>query len=623
MSLDTTISGWLEELEHSEAAIKPYLESLREDTLAFTGKSYRAGHGRNAPENHALEWFSLMRGQLLMGNPAVRWTSMLDGDAQARAHALTMATNMVSKRLMFRNVNEQLLMDFGFKWAVALVKNSPAPGFEDIRGTPKWPAVYRISPRQFRYDTAATRADARAWSAHLVIGSRKKLMELAKDEDSGWNRDALETLERQNVTKFRDKENKIPERDEIAYWEIWCPGEELDKSPGAKKGYNGTIYTVADNQGYQIGWIRDPYPAFVPPWGPYVVGGDYVVPDESAHMGPLTASSQQANYLNRIKRATARAVENYKNLVIVRNGGNLPDLIKTGDDQFVYSIDDKDPASAVVQLQVGGATQQHFAAQEDAQGTLDKVSGITDIMRGQVDPRNKATQDALAAQSSAGRTSGTVSKFYDLVTRYLYTVGYFIDIDDEIEIELGPQAVGKFVDAKGQPTTKLKGGHHKNQDPEEFFQLDLDLKVGSMERTLENDAQMQMMLIDQTIGQIATLGLQTAAFVDWDTILEAKAELSGIQILKRIVDVQGMKQMAAAMMQMQAQQGSSAGGGVQPAGSGKPQLQYAGNAKSAAPGAGLVERMAAKGASGPQTANKAGKALTAKGPSLDSGSKAK
>lgn len=545
--MDLSLPGILDELRYSEAALRPYLESLDSDLQSFTGRAYRAGRGKSAPENHALEWFSLMRGQLLMGNPKCRFTSDVPGDPQARALALTHACNTLSRRLQLRKLNEQLLVDFGFKWAVALIAAEPQPGYSGANDAPLWPAAYRISPRRFRYDVAASRVEAREWSAHLLIENRKKLK-----SDKKWNAEVLDKIEEMDVKKFRDPDNKTPKRDEVAIWEVWVRDHELEKSPGEKEGYYGTLFWVIDNQPHGTGWVREPEPYFGPPWGPYVVGGDYVVPDDSTPMGPLTASSQQADYLNRIKRATQRGVEKYKNLVFVQNGNNIPDIVKNGADQFVFSIDAKDMNNVVTQVQIAGITDQHIVAGQDAQATLDKVSGITDLMRGQVDHRNKATADALAAQASGNRTSGTVANFRDMTTRLFWSFAWMFDRDDEISIDLGPEAAGLFVDAQGNPTTTLTGGLNPNQSPEEFFKLSLELSVGSMERDLESDTAFKLQIVDTTIQQLAALGPQTALYLDWQSILEAKAELTGVQELKKIVDVDVMRAIGAQMLQQQA-----------------------------------------------------------------------
>lgn len=630
MAIDTSLTGWLEELQYSGKSMLPYLASWREDKMAYIGQGYRENEGRDMPENSALEWFALMRGQLLIGNPQVRFTTPLEGDAAARAKALTMAVNAVSKRLNLRDVNEQLLGDFGFKWATCLVKNAPPPGFSDLRSTVKWPGVYRISPLKYRYDMAADRIGSRAWQAHLVIGSRKALLEKAKNKQGGWNQDALERLENQDVSKFRDKDISIPERDELAYWEIWCVEDEVEyvqredgtkiSNPGSEQGYNGTIFTVADDQPDGIGWIRDPYPAFVPPWGPYVTGGDYLVPDESAPMGPITASNRQSAFLNACKRSTQAAIAAYKRLIIVTDP-KLAEAIQNGKMDHVFSLEADDIRSKIFQAEVGGATQQHFAAEESAAQSLQKVQGITDIMKGIVDPRNKATQDALAAQAAGNRTSGTVAKFYQLVSGYLLNIAYFIDIDDEVEIELGPEAQGMFLDAQGNPTTRLRGGRHKNQDPEEFPNLQLELKVGSMERSLEMDNQMQLAILEQTLQEMATFGPQSALYSDLDAYLEAKAEITGMPILKRMFNVPMMRQIA--MMQLQAgmQQGGAGGGGggFQPS-QPKTVMSYAGNPT---PGDKLAPGLAAR-AGGPASSTAgASRALTSRKQPLDAASGAK
>lgn len=553
MAIDTTVSGWLDELRHAGKTINEYTSTLQDDKHAFVGPAYREGWGKKNPENHALEWFSLMRAQCLLGNPRVRFTSdSPDNATQMRALALTHACNAWSQRTQMRNLNEELLMDYGFKWAVCLVTSEPQPGYYDTDNVPYWPAAYRIPTGWFRYDTTARRAQRRRWSAHLNISDRETLLELAKDEKSGWKADQIELIAKQNVRKFRENDNSSPDRDEIAYWEIHAPDIELDNSPGKDKGYFGTIFTVVDDQSDAMGYVRDPFPYFGPPQGPYVAGGDYVIPDESAPMGPLTATKFQAEYVNRIARAGIRGVEKYKRLVLVRNGGNLPDLIKDGQDQFVFSIDDKDVRSAVNQVEIGGITEQYIAAKQDAQGTLDRNSGITDLMRGKVDPSNTATADALANQSGQTRTSYTVAKFRAFVTQIMWHVGYFIDRDEDIEMQV-PESAG-LKDAQGRPSTLVQGGIGKDQKPEEFFGHNLGLEVGSMERDLQMDVQVRQAILNNKIQQIAALGPIASLFINWQKNLDDEAEMTGVRELRDIINVPMLQALGMMQIQQQGQQ---------------------------------------------------------------------
>jgi hypothetical protein len=610
--IDVTVSGWLEELRQSGASLREYTHTVKDDKHMLVGPAYRQGWGRRSPENHALEWFSYMRSRCLMGNPRVRWVSdSPDQDTQTRSSALTHACNAWTQRTNMRNLNEELLMDYGFKWSVCLVTSEPAPGWTGTNNAPYWPAAYRLPTEWFRFDMAARRAEARRWSAHLNIGSRTQLLELADDPKSGWDKEVLEGIVRQNVRKFRDDRTVIPERDEIPYWEIWAPDVELPESKGRDKGYNGTIYTLVDEQSATLGFPRKPRPYFGPPTGPYVFGGDYVVPDESLPMGPLTATKYQAEYVNKIARATIRAVEKYKNIVLVRNGSNLPDIIKDGTDQYVFSIDDPDVRSSVTQVQVAGATEQHFAAKMDAQATLDRNSGITDLMRGQVDHRNKATADALAAQASESRTSYTEAKFHAFIARIIWTVGYFIDRDEDIEIEI-PESAGMMDPKTGRPATKVKGGLAKGQSAEEFFGHQLSLEIGSMERDLAQDVQLRQGILDMTIQQIAALGPQTALYIDWQKYLDTKAELTGVHELKDIVNVPMMQMLAMQMLQQQAQQGQQGQPGGAPQRSPQPDYSRTVNMKNASPPqTSLPQSMANRGSHAGNGAGPA-KQLTAK-----------
>ena len=46
MALDTSLSGWLDEIKFSKAYMKEFLTSLNEDRKNFVGTGYRVGYGR-------------------------------------------------------------------------------------------------------------------------------------------------------------------------------------------------------------------------------------------------------------------------------------------------------------------------------------------------------------------------------------------------------------------------------------------------------------------------------------------------------------------------------------------------------------------------------------------------
>lgn len=605
MALDTSVSGWLDELRYARENNRKYMHGYRDDLKNFVGTGYKEAFGRSQPENHTLEWFSLMRAQCLMGNPRFRFSTDVPGDPQLRAQAYSYAVTNWARQTRMRNLNERLLMDWGFRRAVCLVTSEPRPGYAEEEDPPYWPAAYSIDPMRFRADPAATNPETWQWSAHLNIVSRRQLLDLASDSKSGWNERAINMLAEMNVKKFRDDTTQIPERDEVAYWEIWAPSVELNESKGPRKGFHGTLFTVVDEQALDVGWLRNPRPYFGPRAGPYVVSGDYIVPGDAMPLSHVVATKSQTDHVNRIKRATIRAIEAYKKLILIRNGSNLESKIKDGKDLFVYSYDDADIKSNVVQMEIAGATEQHFAAAQDAHGTLDRVSGMTDEMRGESQVGVKATQAAIAAQAGNTRTSFDVAKFRDFITEIGRRVGYYFARDHDVEMELPPEIASLVPHPKtGMPLSaaKLRGGQAKGESLDEYETLRLAVVAGSTERDVATDVQLKDQVMSMTVQEVAALGPQTAPFIDWQTILDARADYYEMPELKHIVNIEAMGAIGAAMMQAGQQQGGTP---PQPGQGAQPRVVAAPSGNK--PTQTLPQRMAARAGSGPQSGQQTAK----------------
>jgi hypothetical protein len=555
--IDKSVAGLQEELRYSKARYDPLLEGWEDDIAAFVGPAFRrAGskNKKNMPENHAFEWFSLMLADLALGDPRVRITTDRPGEAQMRASALSYGCNAWSRQVQSRHAFEKFVMDFGLRYAIALVTSEPKPGYQDAANPPYWPAIHRVSPKRFLSDHSATGPETWQWAAHLVIESVDTLLERAKDPDSGWNEEVLNKLEtdQTSANKFRGMGVKTPDRKEIAYWEFWVPGETLDESPGVKKGYHGSLFTVVDGQNSKLGWARDPQPYFGPRTGPYTIGGCYVVPDESAPLASILATKSQEVYLNRISNAIRKNVEEYKRIILITSGDpNLPGIITNGKDQYVFNINDPNVRAAVNSMEMAGITQNHLEAKMDARNTLDRISGITDAMRGNVTGDATATENAMAGQAASKRVLHITSKFKSFTSECFKNVAYFIDRDEDVVLDLGPEADGKIQDPQtGQPMQgpiKVKGGLRKGQSPDEFELLNCRVEIGSMERNLEMDVDRKQNIIEQTIQFLAMSAAQ-APFVDWQKYLDVKAELTGIEELRYILDTKVLAMQAAALM---------------------------------------------------------------------------
>lgn len=604
MALDTSISGLLDEIRYAKSHRDKFTMTLKEDLKNFVGVGYKDGFGRNNPENHALEWFGQLRAECLMGNPRFRFVTDTPGDAQVRAQAYSYAVTNWSKQTRMRNLNERLLMNYGFRRAVCLVTSAPRPGFEESEDPPFWPAAYSIGIRHFLSDPAAFNIETSEWSAHLNIAMRSKLLDLAADKDSGWDTDALKNVGNQVVKDHRVDGNAVPERDEIAYWEVWCPNVVLPESDGPEKGYYGTIFTVIDNQPTGVGWIRKPMPYYGSRAGPYVIAGDYIVPDEAYPMGHIPAVRGQAEFVNRTVRSRQRANEAYKQLVFVRGNDDLPQKVKDGKDLYVFNYNGEDPRSNIVQVEIGGATQQHFAAEEAAHATLNRVSGLTQEVQGQPQGNIKATQAAIAAQAGQTRSSYNSAKFRDFIAEIGKRVGEYFARDHDIEQELPPEVTGgAFV--------KLKGGKAEGESPDEFENMKCSVEAGSMETDTETDAAQRLAMMQQTAVEVSPagpLGPAASLYIDIQAYLDLKADLTGIHELKKLVDVQRMQ--ALGMMQMMGPQGAAQQAAPpQPQDAPKPQVSQMPTRQRQST---LPQTMANKATSGPTAASPAKTAASKK-----------
>lgn len=543
--IDVTVDSLLHEIRVSKEKIKKHLADYEDDVYDITGPAYEEGKGELNPQNHSYEWMALMLPQLTMGSPRVHVRSKRGGEPEVHARALTHALNLWSSVTRMRDLNEKLAVDFGYRWAICLITTTPNPSEADSEDPVFWPIAHRISPRHFIFDSQSFDKETWEWCGHLVITTKKALLAQAKTQ-KGWNMKALEDLAPMNVQGYRSEKKDTPSvaREEVAYWEIWVRGDRQPGDPPAREGYHGRIYTIFEGQdsekiGAQKTWIRDPRPYFGPRWGPYCFTGGYIVPDKSVPLSPIVATKAQEEFLNRIDRAICHSIEDYKRLVLVRNGD--PALIQTirdGKHDYVYPYNDENVKSDVVQLEIAGITQNHIAAHDHARQTLDRASGITDAMRGNVTGQGTATEQALAASAGTARTSFPALKFKNFVSDILRTIAFYFYRDEDVILDLGQDAVGEFFDPQGQPYDSpiLIRGSAK-APMADFDLMDFEIEAGSMERSAEMDRQTRLAIIDQTFATLAQLS--PAGVVGRVSVwLRLKAELTGIREVMDLFDAE-------------------------------------------------------------------------------------
>ncbi len=552
------------------------------------GPAYRQWKYPGEPEieNHGFSLLSLLAPQLIFGNPRVRVkTSRLGQRYKEMALAHQFGLNRFIRKTKMRRMNERLASDFIVRWFVAWTGVGPAPALKDNEDPGNWPIVKRLSPRRFIWDPDALDPEEWAFMAHLELRDKDDMLEEAESQDGkgwgDWDLEAVSSLREYNKGD-RDKETgqtyrEFVPRGQVAYWTFYVPGFHLKEgnpwgvppSPGPSKGYYGTLFRLADEEGTSGegagGHLCNPKPYWGHPGGPYTVAGAWYVSDQGAPLSPTVATKFQAQTLNDHTRAMVSSAADYKRFVLISDADEeLPRIIKESDHHGVYTVNIDDLRNKVVDMEKGGITQQHVAIREVLKELLQENSGITEAMRGSVTGKGLATEHALAAQGSSTRWGQLIHKYRDGIQDILEKVSWILAREDSVVMDIDEEMIQEMLAEQGIQLPQLeqaleaqggsledlrwRGGLDPDATEEDADALDLEIEPYSMEKTNEALQQARSALMDQTILMVSQLG-PASLFIDVKRWLEMRGEFLNIPMLGEIVDTE--KQRLLALLQLQ------------------------------------------------------------------------
>lgn len=571
--LDPSFMAMRREIESAERFRDKHLESLRAMIERYHGPAYRedrATPDTDDPENFGHEYVSLVLPRIIHDTPKFRvrlGDPTLDLMVGKR---LQIAVNRWSRIVKLRRTLERIATDMLFSYGVALTVSEPRAEARQIDGRdPYLPRVYRISPDRFFIDPAATSVEDARYMGHCYAIDKDDLLERAA-ADPTWDMASIEALaantDLDEVRKPKDRD--IEDRKELAVYEIWVPeisqplAEAADELLGQGM-VNGTIYTLvkargnADDGKFE-GYLREPIPYFGPRTGPYTVFGVYTVPDDPYPLSPLMAVQSQVVDLNSHLSSVRSSAAAYKRLVMVdsRNSKLAQDIKDSPHDYILLSESlDKDK---VVNLEIGGITQQQVQYSQIAQDRLDRVSGIHDAMRGNIQGSATATEVAVAESSATMRMAHLKRQFQDAVDDMARGVLWFMWHDDRVAFPLGREGVEALLESD----PKFVGGIGMGG----WEDLEVQVDAYSMERVSEALVQKRALELLQITTSVAQ-GMATMPFVKWREILSVVGDSLNMPHLADMIDQNAMAQM----MQQQAAAAQPAGGmGPMPSGGGGP-----------------------------------------------------
>ncbi len=450
MTLKLTVSRFVERWDVCRNDRSSYLAGLDDDIKRYVGPYFRRGSenlGESAlgdPHNLPFLFVAVWLGRIVHGIPQVDITpNRLDASREA-AHGVELWVNRRARESNMRLLNEQLGVDFLFRYCSAVTSFAPAPGFADYDDPPHVPVTQRIPPEKFLYD-AQTR-DRTRWR-YLGHEFRRDLEDILReaegDENSGWRAEELETLGRDGWVEPTDGLVDGEDRGELDLSEVWVPEvtaedlrragfkvpekDEFGRRYTARSGYHGAIFTLGAWQGGGEGasqWIREPRMFWGPRQGPYTFGGGYMVPSDAMPLSLVSGTRAQSEHLNTVARARQEAIEAYKRIAVVAaDDPTLADVLIRALNGEVVPIEAVDDLRArLASVEVGGDPNgTMLAAEMAALKIVEMATGMGETQRGEVPGSATATAVASAGVATDTRLGMLSLKFRDEVVRPIFT----------------------------------------------------------------------------------------------------------------------------------------------------------------------------------------------------------
>lgn len=557
----SNIAAIRDEIDRAEYFRDLHMQTPKELREWFCGQGYRDGYGANHPENAVHAYVSMVLPRIIHDNPKVRVTSARPSVQRTACVAMKAALNRWSRMTRLRGTIERIATDMLLGWGVALTVNEPK-GAErkwDANG-PYLPRVYRIDPSRFIIDPAAMHWEEARFMGHVWVCDKEDLLRRAETDET-WNREAIEGLATNNgVDELRDSRD-IPERREIAIYEIWVPemadaAAELIDEAMDQALFNGTIYTIAKYQGSSEAcvceFIRRPLPYYGPQTGPYTVFGAFSVPNDPYPLSPIVACRDQIQYCNDMALSQQENQKRYKRILVgdAKNPKFLQDVVNAPD-MYVFAESGLD-ARSLQPVEVGGSTNQHIQSVETAKERLDRALGMSDAMRGNIAGSASATEVAVAESASTMRIAHLKRAFQDSCDTLFRNVGWYMFHDSRIVIPVG----GEDARAVGIEDPVFQGGLKVGA----WEDLQVDVDAYSMERTSEMLAQKRAIETFQVVTTAAQ-AMPAMPWVKWRDLMSFLGDAQNVPQMADFIDDGILRQV---------QGGAGGGAATAPAAGGVP-----------------------------------------------------
>lgn len=596
--LDTSKDNLTRELEAGEKLRDDKLHRFNNIVEQYVGGDASLdseGEHSQWPENHTYEYLSLMIPRIAFDNPRVKARSrqepsevvlkkvqqmladsVMGGslsqqeaqDYLRKATGGKMAARAVEHGLnrWIRDTNyitvlDRVAYDYVIGYGVLMSSMCVMPGQDPHDSeSRRWPCSDRISPLRYCKDPEALHGAEAKWKSHYSVFDMETLERVAKKsgKDSGWR---LKEIQKLSKAGSGDSHKNDLNRNEAKVYTIWIPEYWDEKWPGGpQNGYHGALFLLGGVKNHRKNdwayeFLRDPRPFWGPSWGPYREFGAYVEPDNPYPLSPIQAIYTQMWELNIHAQAMNRNAALYKRVVVVSDRNpKLAEDIKSKGDMYVIQIDDEQfEKKQVAEVEVAGISEKQLEHFEYFKDRLDRISGMSETMRGNVESGVTATADAIADDNSDVRVSYIQRKFAESVRMDLMTKAWYMMNEERVEFDLGPDA----GESLGMLKPKFVGGTDESDDML-FEDLEIEIEAYSMPRTNQTIRQRQVMDAFNIIMQNGPNFVQMP-YIDSRKMVRDLGDTLNIPNLEDVVNWEQLQAMSQKIQEREEEGGGVAG----------------------------------------------------------------
>lgn len=556
----------------------PWHEGTNDPSGMSTGERFNS-------RNHPFEYIAMTIANVVFSNPRWQVTANRGYANEVDAPAIAKSMNAWTKETRLKEKLAALYVDYCFHSCYSITSLRDVVTNRRLRPGEiqrRRPDVRRIGPSRFFRDHRAFDPEDCRFTGHIFLRDLDDL----KAED-GWDKQVLSQVPTDaGVEEVRGKMvHPEPSRKEIALIEMYVPEHELpdddpfwkDVPDEERDRYHGTIFTLPLlGFGSNSNAINAKFPLPPRPWygdrgGPYQIGGTYPVPDDVMPLSNLIAVQGQNLQNNEVARALHDAIVQYKKIILTSgNNAALGAQVKRARHGAVLPANLQDLARMIAQIELGGPTPALLQGAQISQDTLDRSSGMTDAMRGNVTGDATAFENSLAASGATARSAFPKQRFIDFVADIGRSSAWFIYCCDDVVMDLeggqlmlgGPpnahaEHVLRILSEQGVPMEIAEAFVEFQQQRYEstpFEAFGFAVEPLSTERASDPANRARIATVLPMVLQLAQVA-PTMPWVNVKEILTTVGQAFDLPDLHRVVDSDyarmiGMQQQAAMSMSM-------------------------------------------------------------------------